>query len=38
MTNLLGQTWYLMCPDALGTNGVMGVAVNQEVLEEAHVL
>jgi hypothetical protein len=38
ITDLFRQTWYLVRPDTLRTNGMVGVAVNQEMLEESHVL
>ena len=35
---LLGETGDLVRPDGFGANGVVWVAVEEEVLEEAHVL
>jgi hypothetical protein len=37
-TNLLRKTWDIVCPDAVVSERVGGVAVEQEVLKEAHIL
>lgn len=35
---LLRETWNLMSPDVFGPDGIMGVALEEEVLQETHVL
>jgi hypothetical protein len=38
MTYIVGDAGHLVCPHLFLLQGMMGVALGQEVLEEAHIL